>query len=252
MKKYLFILAAIILALGLAPAYSQFGPTPGGPQFGGGMEKLFGDNQAFSATMQMQMSGSDSPMTMSGKISFDKGSSRTEMNMADMKGGNIPPEAMTQMKSMGLDRMVSISLADKKIVYLVYPNVQSYTELTPPSADAGSTNADPKIEITELGKETMDGHPCVKNKAVVTDKQGTKHEFTVWNATDLKKFPVKIAMTEQGGTISISYSDISFTKPDASLFNPPASFTKYGGMQEMMQAVMMKKMGGMGLPPTQH
>jgi hypothetical protein len=59
-------------------------------------------------------------------------------------------------------------------------------------------------------------------------------------------------MNEQGSAITMSYSDISFAKPDASLFNPPTGFTKYDSMQEMMQSVMMKKMGGgMGLPPPQ-
>jgi hypothetical protein len=32
----------------------------------------------------------------------------------------------------------------------------------------------------------------VKNKVVVTDKGNRHDEYTVWNATDLKKFPVKV------------------------------------------------------------
>jgi len=40
------------------------------------------------------------------------------------------------------------------------------------------------------------GRPsCVKNKVIVTDDKGDKHESTVWNATDLKNFPVKIETT---------------------------------------------------------
>jgi outer membrane lipoprotein-sorting protein len=250
MKKTSLILAVAILALGFAPAYSLFGQMPNSPQFGNGMEKLFGENQTFSATLKMQASNNGSPMTMSGKMAFDKGSSRTEMNMADMQGGGIPPDAATMMKSAGLDRMVSISQSDKKIIYVVYPNAQSYTEMTAPDSAAATTNVDSKVDITELGKETVAGHPCVKNKAVVTDKEGNKHEFTVWNATDLKNFPVKIEMNEQGSAITMSYSDINFAKPDANLFTPPTGFTKYDSMPEMMQSVMMKKMGGgMGLPP---
>ena len=34
-----------------------------------------------------------------------------------------------------------------------------------------------------MGMKTLDGHPCVKNKVVVTDKEGIKHEWMVWNAT---------------------------------------------------------------------
>ena len=65
-----------------------------------------------------------------------------------------------------------------------------------PNADSAPTNGDYKVETTEIGKETLDGHPCVKNKYVVTDNEGVKHESTVWNATDLKNFPVKIQTTE--------------------------------------------------------
>jgi outer membrane lipoprotein-sorting protein len=250
--KYFLILSLAIFGFEIFTVHAQLGESSGVPQFGNGMEKLFGDNQTFSATLEMQMSSGGSPITMSGKISFDKGNSRTEMNMADMKGGAIPPDAMTMMKSAGLDRMVTISQSDKKIVYVIYPNAQSYAEMTPSDSTATATNADSKIEITKLGEETVDGLPCVKNKAVVTDEQGEKHDFTVWNATDLKNFPIKIEMNEQGNEIIQSFANISFAKPDASLFNPPTGYTKYDSPQELMQSVMMKNMGGgMGMPPHQ-
>jgi hypothetical protein len=92
----------------------------------------------------------------------------------------------------------------------------------------------------------------VKNKDVITDKQGGKQEFTVWNATDLKNFPIQIEMIAQGNTVNMSYTDLNFSKPDAGLFNPPGGFTRYDNMQAMMQQVMMKKMGGgAGIPPGQ-
>ena len=248
MKKYFFVLTLTILGFGIFPVRAQLGGAPGIPQFGNGMEKLFGDNQTFSATLQMQMNNAGSPLAMSGKMSFDKGSSRTEMDMADMKGG-IPPEAVTMLKSAGLDRMVTVSQSGKKTVYVIYPGAQSYAEMTTSDSTATITNENSQIEITKLGEETVAGHPCVKNKAVITDKQGEKHQFTIWNATDLKNFPVKIEMNEQGNAITVSYQNISFSKPDASLFNPPTGYTKYDSVQEMMQSVMIKKMGGMGLTP---
>ena len=54
MKKYFTILTLAIAGFGLFPAYSQFGAAPGGSQFGNGMAKLFGNNQTFSATLEMQ------------------------------------------------------------------------------------------------------------------------------------------------------------------------------------------------------
>jgi Domain of unknown function (DUF4412) len=252
MKKNVFILTLAILVSGLAPAYSQFGPMSRGSQFGGGMDKLFGDNKSFSATLEIATKDeSGNAMTIPGKLSFDAGNSRFEMNMSEMKGGKIPSSAMAQMKAMGLDHMVSISQSDKKSVFLIYPNVQAYVEMTAEPV-AATTNADATVATTKLGEETVAGHPCVKNKDVITDKQGQQHEFTVWNATDLKNFPIQIQMNVQGNTITMSYSDLDFSKPDASLFRPPTTYTRYDNVQTMMQQVMMKKMGGaMGMPPAQ-
>jgi hypothetical protein len=157
------------------------------------------------------------------------------------------------MKSMGMDQMVTIARPDKKAAYLVYPGMQSYTEIQLSKADSAPTGSDYKVEITEIGKETVDGHPCVKSKYVVTDNDGVKHESTVWNATDLKKFPVKIQTTEQGDDVIMLFKNVSLNKPAASLFDPPAAFTKYDNVQQLMQQEMMKRMGGgMGMPPMGH
>jgi outer membrane lipoprotein-sorting protein len=249
MKRHFSLLTAGILALGLLPAGAQMGGGAGVMQYGNGMEKLFGSNQTFSAMMRMQVQNdaNGSPTTVSGKMAFDRGNSRFEMDI-----GGLPPAVASQMKTMGLDHMVAISQHDKNAVYVIYPHAQSYAQMTPP-ASVKASNADSKLDVTALGKETVDGHPCVKNKAILTDKQGQKHEFTVWNATDLKNFPIKIAMNEQGSAITVSYQDISFSKPAASEFNPPTGYTKYSSPQELMQGVMMKHMGGgAGMPPGGH
>ena len=257
MKNHFSILASTIICLGLLPAYSQSGPrggAPGGPQLGGAMSKLFGDNQAFSAGLEMQVTDkSGKPITMPGKLSFDAGKQRFEVNLADMKGGQMPPDAAAQMKSMGMDQIVTIARPDKKTACLIYPGMRSYAEIQLSNADSAPTNGDYKVETTEIGKETVDGHPCVKNKYVVTDNEGAKHESTVWNATDLKKFPVKIQTVEQGDNVTLLFKNVSLTKPAASLFDPPAGFTKYDNMQQMMQTEMMKRMGGgTGMPPMGH
>jgi len=251
MKKHISIITAVILCFALVPAYSQLGQMPGGSQFDSATAKLFGENTAFSAASETQMkSKSGDLMIMPGKMSFDAGKTRLEMNMADIKGGQMPANAAAQMKSMGMDQMVMIARPDKKASYLVYPGLQSYAELPLKEAQAAMTNENFKIVTTELGKETVDGHPCVKNKVVVTDDKGTAHESTVWNATDLKNFPIKIVHTEAGNEVTMAFKDITLGKPAANLFEAPAGYTHYDNLQTMMQKEMMKKMGGgMGLPP---
>jgi len=249
MKKHFLILTTTVLCLGLAPAFAQFGKGPGGPKFDGAMAKLFGDNSAFSAAVETQLKPeSGDTITMPGKMAFDAGKVRFEMNMGDAKGLKMPPGAAEQMKAMGFDQMITLSLPEKKQVYLIYPGLESYVATS--SAAKDGTNDTFKLDVKEVGKETVDGHPCVQNDVIVTDGKGATNEFTVWNATDLKKFPVKISRAEQGMQVTMLFKDVALTKPAASAFEVPAGYTRYDNMQTMMQTEMMKKMGGgLGMPP---
>ena len=252
MKKYIAILVSTILCLALLPVHAQpgMGGATGGPHLGGPLSKLFGDNQTFTASLEMQVTGkSGKTVTMPGKLSYDTGKQRFDLNLADMKGGGSPPGAADQMKAMGMAENITIARPDKNIVYLVFPGMQGYVEMPMPKSERAPTNTDFKVETTELGKETVDGHPCVKNKYIVTDNEGGKHESIVWNATDLKKFPVKIQTTESGDEVIMLFQNVSLAKPAASAFDVPSGCTKYPNMQTMIQQQMMKAMGGAGGMP---
>lgn len=258
MKQPLRALTTVAVFLTLTSAQAQFGGRPGmgpqGPQFTGAMAKVFGDNSAFSANLEIQADMGGQTMTMPAKLSFNKGQTRMELDMMAVKGGHMPPQALGQLKAMGMDTMVTINQPDKKTTYLIYPGLQAYCEVPMQSPDASKPESDFKVETTELGKESVAGHDCVKNKVVVTDKDGTTQEFTVWNATDLKKFPVKVEMTQRGIASTLTFSDVKLAAPDASQFAPPSDFKKYDSMQAMMQQEMMKhmgNMGNMGHPPQQ-
>ncbi|MGN6553455.1 MAG: hypothetical protein ACTHLW_07010 [Verrucomicrobiota bacterium] len=260
MKTNIKGLLAVIVCLNLIPAYAQMPGRPGGgggprssTQINAAMAKLFGENSAFSATLRNEIQPpKGEPMTIPGKISFDHGKSRFEMNLSDSKG--MPPQAVAQMKSMGMEKVVNITRPDQKSIYILYPGLEAYAEMPMQDTNAASSEAEFKVETTELGKETVDGHPTVKNKATVTDAEGKQHDFTVWNATDLKKFPVKIETADQGTSVTMSFQDVKLAKQDASLFEPPSSYKKYGSMMEMMQTEMMKRMNngaGGAMPPSQ-
>jgi hypothetical protein len=250
MKKYFSLLTAAMFCLGLSPVFAQPGPTPGGAGFDSAMTKLFGENSAFTATLESQIKPKSGDLiTMPGKISFDSGQARMEMNLATATGLKLPAGAADQMKSMGLDVMITVSLPAKKSVLLIYPGLQSYVDNPMPAA-AAATNLNFKVTTTELGSETVSGHPCVKNKVFVIDAGGATNEFTVWNATDLKNFPMKIFRGGPEADVTMTFADVSLTKPAASLFEPPASYSRYDNVQTMMQTEIMKKMGGgLGLSP---
>jgi hypothetical protein len=97
-----------------------------------------------------------------------------------------------------------------------------------------------KLDCTVIGKETIDGHPCVKNKVVAAGDKGKQTEYTVWNATDLKNFPVQILTKEKTDTIILRYKDVRFVKPDAKQFDLPTGFAAYTDPNDLMKALVMK------------
>ncbi|MGD0060714.1 MAG: hypothetical protein ABSD58_14960 [Verrucomicrobiia bacterium] len=238
---------AVMAVLAVPTGFAQRGLGGGPGNIGNAdMAKIFGNNQAFTATADISITDAQHgpPMAMEASYAFLKGNLRTDIDMTSMKGAQMPPQAIAQMKQMGMDRAVNIYRGDKKLMYLVYPGLKSYTEITPPQApQTDKTEAkEPKVNTTQIGKDTVDGHPSIENKITFTADDGTQHEMLAWQATDLNNFPIKTEMQANGTTITTHFSNIKLTPPDASLFDPPTGFTKYGSIQEMMMGSMQHMM----------
>jgi hypothetical protein len=166
------------------------------------------------------------------------------MDMANVSGSSLPPNALAQAKAMGLDKVVIIAPSSKTKVFTIYPNLRAYIS-SPSSSGATPTS---NIQITKLGSEAVDGHPCVKDQVVLT-LNGQPHQFMVWNATDLNNFPVQISITDQGTTATMNFQNISLGNVSASQFQPPSSYKHYDNVQELMQAAIISHVGG-GTPAT--
>lgn len=261
MKQPIRLLLPAVLILLTTAAIAQFGPRgsaggggrgfggPPTPRLDGHLAKLFGSNPNFSANVAMQANAQGEDTELEGLISFAEGKSRFDIDMGKVKNKRMRADAAEQLKAMGMDRMVMISRPDKKTAYIVYPGLEAYVEMSQDQENgAQAKGGESKVDVTELGKETIDGHPCVKNKAVITDESGAKHEAIVWNATDLKNFPVQIQHGEEGQKGTLHFSNIKFEKPAADAFEPPKGVTRYESFPAMMQGAMMKRMGGPGGP----
>jgi len=256
MKKHIQFVVALALSLTMLSSKAQpgmrggmgagMGGAPSGPNFSGGMEKLFGEHQSFSATLEMHTTASASggEVTVPGKLTFSEGSSRFEMDMTEIKGLQLKAQDAARMKQMGMANMIAITSREKKVSWVVYPGLQAYMEKPMPEANTTSSPSDYTVAETEMGKETVDGRDCVKKKVVVTNKEGKAHESLVWKSSEQKSFPVKIEATEGSSTVTMIFKDVKFDKPEASQFAPPAEFTKYNDMQSMMMQEMMKRRGG--------
>jgi hypothetical protein len=250
MKKS-FAPAVAVLFASAAAASAQM-EMPGSPAgVNAALTKLFGDVKAFSAKAAVQVLDKNQAEKISTPMDFAllDGKIRVEVDISRVKNRDVSASAMAGMKQFGMDRVVSIVRPDKMASYIIFPGIQSYVNMPLPKADRETYVKTPRIEKTPLGKETLDGHPCVKNKVVMTDDQGRKHEATVWNASDLKDFPVQIQTREKEDTVVMRYRQIQLAKPDVKKFEPPADFKAYDDMTSLMQGAMTRAMNSGGSPP---
>lgn len=232
------ILNTLVLAGFAFTASAQFGSSGPGTGISGAMLKLFGETKSFSAKAEARVLDKEqkeiSTMPMTLALLDDK--LRAEMDLTQAKSSMIPAEAAGMMKQAGMDKMITIVRGDKKVSLLCYPGAQAYAEV--PFSE--SESADTKVESTEVGKETIDGHPCVKVKLSSTDSKGRPQEAFVWQATDLKKFPIQIQMAQKANTVIVKFEAPRLEKPAASLFDAPADHAKYPNVQALMQGAMLK------------
>lgn len=253
MSRLLLAAAVLLLAKGSVTAQMGGGMGAGmGPGFNAAMAKLFGENNAFTAKTEVRIldQSEKEMMTMTADFYMLDNKFRMEMDMSAMKSAQMPAEAMAQMKQMGMDRIQVITRPDKKISYLIYPGLLAYAEMAMPKEEAQMADKEFKIQKTEQGKETIDGHPCVKNKVTMTDPDGKAIESLVWSATDMKDFPIQMQIKTpaqgQEATVVMKYKDVKLGKPDAKLFDPPAGYARHENIMSLMQVGMQKGMGGQG------
>lgn len=235
------VLLILVLALRVMAQPGGMGKEPG---INLGVTKFFGDVKFFTASADIVVKTGGQNMTFASEFALLDDKSRVEMDLSKMMGKDMPPEMTATLKSAGLDKCVFLGNHAKKENFIVLPNAKVYATAPVPAEEAALTEKEPKLEKKELGKETVEGHPTVKYQVVLTSEKGQKTEAIIWEATDLKNFPIKIQATMSGVDQTITYRNIKTEKPAASLFEIPAGFTKHESFQAMMMSAMMKGMMG--------
>jgi hypothetical protein len=235
-----FSLSLVVGLLGISfAAHAQLpGATPGG--INAALIRLFGDVNAFSAQTEVRVLDKSQQETLNAPMEFallDK-KIRVALDMGQMKGKDVPPGATDALKQMGMARMVSLVMPEKKTIHIIYPDQKCYMDLALPPEESEGADKTAKVERTELGKETLDGHPCVKNKVVIAAAKGQPLEATTWNASDLKDFPIQIQTEDKGNTTIMRFKKVQLSKPEAKDFEVPTGYKQYNDQQELMLGVM--------------
>jgi len=207
--------------------------------------KLFSKVGAFTAQAEVRVLDKDQKETISLVMDFamlDK-KIRLEVDAAKMKNKDLPVGTIDALQQMGLDKFVTLSWPDRKSFYVIYPKTSCYLTL-PIKAEEQEATEQAAVKTEGLGRETLEGHACVKNKVTITPTKGEPQTFTTWNATDLKDFPVQTLTRQGADTVITRYTGIKLLPPDAKLFEPPAGFEEFKGLAAFQAGMLKKSLGG--------
>jgi hypothetical protein len=143
----------------------------------------------------------------------------------------------------GEDEVIFITRPDEDIGYMVMPPAQSYMRLDLEEAEGAGVGDDevPEEEFTEVGRETVNGHPTTVKEAPIRDPAGEKiGTARVYFARDLNDEPIKSEMRMDDGTYTETLiSNPSTEKLDEKLFTPPEDYaeTLVPGLEQLFEGL---------------
>ena len=243
--KRLLLFSALLVAF-VCSAHAQLDGA-NSPGVSASLIRLFGTNNAFTALAEVQVLDKDNKERIGMPMNFTllENKIRLEVDMAKLRGRE-QAEAVARMRPLGLDSVVSIIRPDQRVSCIIFPKVRAFTKLEMPHTEADAFTRKVKIERTAVKKEKMQGRACVKSRVTITAEDGSKHEATVWNASDLRDFPVCVATKENEGTVVIRFSQIQFVRAETNKFEPPAGYMSCADMQVLALGPGMKYMAENG------
>jgi len=145
------------------------------------------------------------------------------------------PEEIVSKKRAGAG-MIFIWDANLKRGWAVSEALQGYAPVTPPvEITAVEYDAEAPFSIN------VNGHPCHQTRAKVTRADGSIASYRIWQADDLRHFPVRIQSDSGGKPMTLNFSEIRLESPGEQLFNPPDGFVKYNSPVALMNELIIRE-----------
>jgi len=221
-----------LMTVYIVPVQAQMGagasPMPG---LDSALRAIFGKDNAFSATAVMAMNGQSQDLKMKVKVAVLDGMTRTDIDMADIEGAMIPPQAMVQIKALHMDKIVTLIINEGNTSVVIYPGMKAYVE----TATSGVQDAgDCGINVAGTSDDEIDGRKLLKKEIEVNCKSFDQQKFTVWEEKSKPGPPVRLETEQNGVKLTMTLSDLDLTKPESALFIPTTGFQKFDSMQALM------------------
>ena len=215
----------LVLLAGLLQSLTALAQMPDVGGVDSAMIKLFGNNPSFTAQADVRVMNSNHVVWLQMPSVFAAADAklRVDVDLKRVKSRMLNPAALNMLTQAGMDRVTSVIRPDRKATFIIYPGKKSFVAM--PLAVEDAQIASQKVEKRPLGRETIDGHACVKNLSTVKSSKGSVLiQATTWNAADLKDFPIQIEMKEGANATVMHFQNVNFTKPDPRLFDVPAGY----------------------------
>jgi hypothetical protein len=223
--------AGIFLLFGGQTAQAQF-LAPGGlsPDFYHALLDVFSETPSFHARATIQVTNSpDKPATPIGcEIAVFGRSMRVETDSVT-PGPNVPPAEAARLQTM---HTISILRPDRNRIYLVFPSFRAYVEVAYAGPNANPA-LPPKIDKSPMGPEAVGDQPCIKSHWMVSESGGPQYDTTVWLSKNWSNFPIQIKLGTPAALVV--FDNLHFDAPNGGLFEPPADYTKYEGIQDIIR-----------------
>ena len=101
--------------------------------------------------------------------------------------------------------------------------------------------AEVKYDAASATPDQIDSHPCHRINALITLTDGSTSRYVVWQADDLRHFPIRVQSASGGKPTTLNFSDIRFESPDADLFEPPDGFVRFENPVAMMNELIIRE-----------
>ncbi len=122
--------------------------------------------------------------------------------------------------------------------YVLSEALQGYAPLSSPLQLTGTTTL---AEVAGPASDRVNGHPGHEAEVSVTMEDGSTARFSLWRASDLDGFPVRIKTLGSATPFVLNLADVQRATLSSNLFIPPDAFTRYASPESMATELMVRR-----------
>lgn len=162
----------------------------------------------------------------------------TETNKFRVRTGQLLGQGSHLLFSMERNDRTFVWDVNSRNGFVVSEALQGYAPLTSPIQ---VTNIATLSETAGPSSERVNGHPGHEAEVNISSDDGSVSRFSIWRASDLNGYPVRIRSLTASKPFVINIEDVRSASLNPNLFQPPDGFTKYVTPDLMATELIMRR-----------